>query len=334
MVSVIVPIYKVEKYLCQCIDSIIGQTYRDLEIILIDDGSPDACGRICDEYARKDKRIKVYHKENGGLSDARNYGIRMATGEYLGFVDSDDWIELDMFETLVSTAEENNADIVSCGYFREDSDCTIVCSDGDMMFNDSVDLVKALLRDDISVFVWNKLYRKSCLPLSVFSKGHVYEDISIMHKILLMAARGESISKPLYHYRSNRLGSINQSRSMDNLIDYWLAHKSRYDNSLADRCFNEDKEIIDKLRFWCALAIARTWRWCYANTQKEIKEYSSFLVEMQHFAKNNLSRADMESWPFHLKFTIFLARFKYPFVFALLYYLNQVYRKGIHALRY
>lgn len=333
MVSVIVPIYKVEQYLPQCIDSIIGQTYKDLEIILVDDGSPDACGRICDKYARKDKRIKVYHKENGGLSDARNYGIRMATGEYLGFVDSDDWVEPEMFESLVRTADENHADIVSCGFFREDLTRTIVCAGIDMKFTCSVDLVKALLRDDIRVFVWNKLYRKSCLPLSVFSKGHVYEDIAIMHKILLMAACGESISTPLYHYRSNRLGSINQSRSMDNLIDYWLAHKSRYDYFLADRCFNEDKEIIDKLRFWCALSIARTWRWCYANTKKEIKNYSSFLEEMRSYAKNNLSYSDMKDCPLHLKLTIFLIRFKNPIVFAFLYYLNQIYRRVHHALR-
>lgn len=334
MVSVIVPIYKVEQYLPQCIDSIIDQTYRDLEIILVDDGSPDACGRICDEYAQKDKRIKVYHKENGGLSDARNYGIRMATGEYLGFVDSDDWVEPDMFETLVSTAEEDNADIVSCGFFREASENTVVNSNDNMKFTNSADLVKALLRDDISVFVWNKLYQKSCLPQSAFSKGHVYEDIAIMHKILLMAACGVSISKPLYHYRADRPGSINQSRSMDNLIDYWLAHKSRFDCFLADRCFNKDKEVIDKLHFWCALAIARTWRWCHANTQQEIKKYSSFLEEMQDFIKNNLSYCDKKRWPLHLKFTIFLARFRNPLVFALLYYLSQMYRKGIHALHY
>jgi len=334
MVSVIVPIYKVEQYLPQCIDSIIGQTYRDLEIILVDDGSPDACGRISDEYAKKDKRVKVYHKENGGLSDARNYGIRMATGEYLGFVDSDDWIEPDMFETLVSTAEKNIADIVSCGFFREGPENTVVNSNDDMKFTNSANLVKALLRDDISVFVWNKLYRKSRFPQSAFSKGHVYEDIVIMHKVLLMATCGVNISKPLYHYRTNRSGSINQSRSMENLIDYWLAHKSRYDYFLADRQFNKDKEIIDKLRFWCALAIARTWRWCYSNTQKEIIKYSSFLEEMQSFAKNNLSYSDMKVWPLHLKFTIFLARFKNPFVFALLYYLSQMYRKGIHALHY
>ena len=117
VISVIVPVYKVEQYLPQCIESIINQTYRNLEIILIDDGSPDNCGKICEEYAQKDKRIKVFHKKNGGLSDARNYGIARASGEYLAFVDSDDWIEPDMYEVLVNWIEDHQTDIVSCGFF-------------------------------------------------------------------------------------------------------------------------------------------------------------------------------------------------------------------------
>ena len=117
MVSIIVPVYKVESYLPQCIESIINQTYPNLEIILIDDGSPDACGKICDEYAKQDKRIKVFHKQNGGLSDARNYGVARASGEYLSFVDSDDWIEPDMFEVLVKVADDNKADLVNSTVF-------------------------------------------------------------------------------------------------------------------------------------------------------------------------------------------------------------------------
>ena len=115
-ISVIVPIYKTEQFLSKCIDSIINQTYKNLEIILVDDGSPDNCPKICDEYAKRDNRIKVIHKENGGLSSARNAGIEIATGDFSAFVDSDDWIDSDMYESLVKLSDEYNADIAECGY--------------------------------------------------------------------------------------------------------------------------------------------------------------------------------------------------------------------------
>ena len=121
-ISVVVPIYKVEKYLDRCIYSIINQTYTNLEIILVDDGSPDNCPKICDEYASKDNRIKVIHKQNGGLSSARNAGIKVATGDYIGFVDSDDFIELDMYEQMYKVAYENDVDLVMSDYYKVHKD--------------------------------------------------------------------------------------------------------------------------------------------------------------------------------------------------------------------
>ena len=118
-VSIIVPVYKVEEYLSQCVDSILNQTYKNIELILVDDGSPDNCPKICDEYASSDDRVIVIHKENGGLSDARNTGIKKATGKYLMFVDSDDWIELDTCKVAVETAEKEKADLVFWSYMRE-----------------------------------------------------------------------------------------------------------------------------------------------------------------------------------------------------------------------
>ena len=115
-ISVIVPIYKVENYLNRCVESIRKQTYRNLEIILVDDGSPDACGEMCDRYAQEDSRIRVIHKENGGLSDARNAGIEVAAGEYIAFIDSDDWIDDKMYEVLYHTLLKYDADIAECSY--------------------------------------------------------------------------------------------------------------------------------------------------------------------------------------------------------------------------
>lgn len=114
LISVIVPVYKVEKYIKKCIESIINQTYENLEIILVDDGSPDNCGKICDEYAKKDKRIKVIHKENGGVSSARNLGLEKSNGQYITFIDSDDWIEEEYCEILLTTLKEQNADCAIC----------------------------------------------------------------------------------------------------------------------------------------------------------------------------------------------------------------------------
>ena len=124
LVSVIVPVYKVEKYLDKCVESIVGQTYKNLEIILVDDGSPDNCPAMCDKWADRDSRIKVIHKQNGGVSSARNAGIDAVQGEFIGFVDSDDWLEPDMYDCLVKNALEYNADISRCGYFVDWSDHT------------------------------------------------------------------------------------------------------------------------------------------------------------------------------------------------------------------
>ncbi|MBR6778574.1 MAG: glycosyltransferase [Clostridia bacterium] len=116
LISVIIPVYKVEEYIDKCIQSVVNQTYKNLEIILIDDGSPDNCPKICDQWAKKDGRIKVVHKPNGGVSSARNCGLDMATGDYVTFVDSDDFIELTMYEKLISSIIENNSDLALCGF--------------------------------------------------------------------------------------------------------------------------------------------------------------------------------------------------------------------------
>ena len=117
LISIIIPVYKVEKYLEKCIKSVLDQTYKNLQIILVDDGSPDNCGNICDNYAKIDNRIEVIHKENGGLSDARNVGLKKARGKYIGFVDSDDYVSNEMFENMYNTLVNNNADVSICNFY-------------------------------------------------------------------------------------------------------------------------------------------------------------------------------------------------------------------------
>lgn len=156
LISVIVPVYKVEKYLQKCIDSILNQTYENLEIILVDDGSPDNCPRICDEYARRDGRVRVIHKQNGGLSDARNAGLKVFCGEYLMFVDSDDWIEPNYVEAMFAVATRHDLDLVISGvtYTYENEDRKNECAPAG---NDVVELVS----NSLMGYAWNKLYRRN-----------------------------------------------------------------------------------------------------------------------------------------------------------------------------
>ena len=141
LISVIIPVYNAEKFLNKCLDSVIGQTYKNLEIILVDDGSQDDSGKICDEYAQKDNRIKVIHKENGGDSSARNTGLKMATGKYITTIDSDDWIELNAYEDMLKVLLEKNVDIVRCGFYKNYGE---KCEEMTFVYPDSlrIDLLK------------------------------------------------------------------------------------------------------------------------------------------------------------------------------------------------
>lgn len=209
-----------EDCLRRCLDSLYRQSLTNIEILLIDDASPDSCGAICEEYAQKDVRFHVFHNvTNQGLSDARNYGIAKASGDYLGFVDSDDWVEPDMFALLMDIAEETNADIVNCGFYYEYPHYTLTVSAIDKEFTDHLELIKALILGDINVHFWNKIYRKALFSNISFPKGHVYEDIRLMHQLFLKSTVVVCNSKPLYHYRRERKDAITQDNSMANLID-------------------------------------------------------------------------------------------------------------------
>ncbi len=208
-ISVIVPIYKVEKYLLKCVESLINQTYKNLEIILVDDGSPDKCPQICDEYAQKDNRIKVIHKENGGLSDARNAGMKIATGEYISFIDSDDWVNTDMYQYMLKEALLHNADIVECNIYNAFEDKTEKYNtDHYAIYNNNYDIMKAYIKDyNIKTVVWNKLYKKSLIKDIPFEFGKYNEDEFFTYQVLSRANFLIHIDNYYYYYRQ-RSGSI------------------------------------------------------------------------------------------------------------------------------
>ncbi len=202
LISVIVPIYGVEKYLDKCVQSIVDQTYQKLEIILVDDGSKDGCGRMCDEWADKDKRIRVIHKENGGLSDARNAGYAIARGEYISFIDSDDCISPDFYQTLKSAMEETGAEIAECGtrYIDENGGCIKERSTQEGCF-DRTTALKMLIREKgFYQTVWNKLYQREVIGGLLFEKGRYNEDEFWTYQVFDKATKIVGVAKPMYDY--------------------------------------------------------------------------------------------------------------------------------------
>ena len=176
LISVIVPIYGVEKYLDRCVRSIVSQTYNELEIILVDDGSPDDCPRICDEWAKKDNRITVIHKENGGLSDARNAGFAKAHGKLIGFVDSDDWLEPEFYEVLLHVMTENGADVSGCAFRRISGEEPAPEKKTAVHIYEKEDALRANIEKRIKQVVWNKLYKREIIEDIPFEKGKYHED--------------------------------------------------------------------------------------------------------------------------------------------------------------
>ena len=230
LISIIIPVYKVEKYLEKCIQSVINQTYENLQIILVDDGSPDNCGKICDEYAKKDHRIEVIHKSNGGLSDARNKGLEIAKGEYIGFVDSDDYIESDMYEVLYNLLKQYNVDVSICNFYTvSQGKIAIKNADNGIKEYNRIEILKEILLDnDIQSYAWNKLYKRELFGEIKYPVGKKYEDIGTTFYLLEKCNKVVVTGKPEYYY-INRQGSIVNNVTESTITDYIELIMQTYD---------------------------------------------------------------------------------------------------------
>ena len=281
LISIIIPVYNVKPYLKKCVDSVITQTYKNLEIIIVDDGSTDGSGALCDEIGKQEKRIKIYHKENGGLSSARNYGIDRANGEYLGFIDSDDYIEKDMYETLLRLVLKDNAEMSMCAmcdvfggkeYWKAKVAEEITVTNAEA-------IKMALIGDVVSVSAVNKLYKKDLFDDIRYPEGKTLEDAFVIVDLLSKCNKVAITSAQKYYY-IHRNESIT-TRKFDGNLDAIDAYKRNY-------------RIIEK-EFPNLLDVAKM-RLCWAHfyvldrvVMNDPNEYPNIREDVIEYIKNNLS---------------------------------------------
>lgn len=321
-ISVIVPVYKVEKYLDQCVSSIINQTYKNLEIILVDDGSPDSCPELCDRYAKQDGRVRVIHKANGGLSSARNAGLDTATGDVIAFVDSDDWIDCDAYEKMMDLKNATGAEIVCCDGVRTDGKKFYKKEfhnkpDGEVV--DKAQVVKELLLDQIGSQVWKCLYNKVCWENIRFPVGRLYEDIPVTFRVVENAEKIAFTNVPFYKYRVNANGI---SRSVHPLKSYhiYLGFKEHYEYA--------EQHYPDIAPQCCAkaaqFAISTYFHYC-SDGKNELRPYQD---EVYRFLIENKSKIEMKQMEKSRRFALRLLYFSQKIFMLFCFFL---YKTGLQT---
>ena len=282
LISIIVPIYNVEPFLKECIESIIKQTYQNLEIILVNDGSPDNCGTLCDEYAKNDNRIKVIHKKNGGLSSARNAGLDIATGEYIAFVDSDDCVSSDFIQRLYELCKENSAEIAECDFLKFIDRIEKNSKNPEVELFSSIEMQKRIYSKDYvrTIVVWNKLYHKKIYKNLRFPEGKINEDEFITYKALDSTDKKIAITnETLYYYRYNESSimarKFNEKRLQ--VIQAYEERKEYYKNK-------SQKELYEKT----VIEFQEKMKQLYMLTYKYIENNEMFLKDISNRMKKNL----------------------------------------------
>ncbi|MEH7388528.1 glycosyltransferase, partial [Bacillus sp. JJ1521] len=295
-ISIIVPIYKVELYLRKCVDSILNQTFTDFELILVNDGSPDNCGKLCDEYAMSDSRVMVIHKENGGLSSARNAGIKIAKGKYIGFVDSDDYINKKMYEILYNNAELHQSDVVVCDVIKVEVDLSndleqCLDSDYDVQNFTNIEALNQLYSPNENVFDpmgkggerWifavNKLYKKNLFQSLKYQEGVIYEDELIVHRIYYQSTMVTSVSAKLYYY-VQRPDSIVYSPFSIKKFDRVFALKER-----ADFFKSISQKNLHEKAFKCYLEVLI---WYYFVAKSNLSDVGKELKKLKKTLNGNI----------------------------------------------
>lgn len=264
-VSIIVPVYNVEKYLERCLDSLVKQTLKDIEIIVVNDGSPDNSQKIIDRYAKKYKKIKTYKKENGGLSSARNFGIDKANGDYIAFVDSDDYVELDMYEKMYNKIISDDFDLVCCNFDYVDDSGQYINKGNSKVNKDiyDVDIRKNMI--DFYPAAWNKLYKKELFNNNIqFKCGVWFEDVEFIHRLFPYIKSIGVIEDSLYHY-VQRDGAI--TKTFDDRLYHYIDNWNGIIDFYKDRKFYS--EYKDELEY-CYV------RYLYGTFVKQATNYTDY----------------------------------------------------------
>lgn len=271
LITIVVPIYNVERFLRPCIESILGQTYKNLEIILVDDGSTDSCGKICDKYEKIDSRILVIHQENKGLSEARNAGIDAATGEYIAFIDSDDYVRGNYTETLLHALVENDAEIAVCSFQYVDEEGKYIRNSSRLKekkktYTGEQFLMADRQLQDVSIIAWNKLYKRSVFSKLRYRAGVLYEDAFIYPELFWNCRKVVVINESLYFYRERRGSIVHSPLTMKRA-------KMHYDFYKEWKCFFAEKKnryLYDRAVQGCSRSISDL----YSSdvTKKEIQK--------------------------------------------------------------
>ncbi len=277
LITIIIPVYKVEKYINKCIDSIINQTYRNIEIILVDDGSPDNCGKICDDYAKNDERIKVIHKKNGGLSDARNIGLKNSNGKYVLFVDSDDYIETFAVEYLYNLNRKYEADIaIGCtNLIYENIENNNINNKNDTIkeYNTQEALEAMLYNTEFTNNAWNKLYKRDLFENIEYPIGALYEDLAITYKLIGKSTKVVLGSKKTYNYLIDRKDSIMNNEFNEKRIQGLI-----YTEEILEFIMKEypqiEKAAIARLYMECIFILLKLpYNRKYSEYNKKVKYY-------------------------------------------------------------
>ncbi len=277
-ISVVIPVYKVEKYLDECLESVVNQTYKNLEIILVDDGSPDNCPKICDEWAKKDNRIKVIHKKNGGISDARNAGIKEATGNYISFVDSDDYIEKNLYEIAIKKIKQNEAQIFIFGrsYLYGNKKESKNSNEVELIMDTQDALDKMNMFQYYDVATWDKIYERKLFDSIEYPKGKLCEDWYITYKVIDRAKKVVFNSTPLYVYRQ-RQNSITHSNYIKVNNEPIYASKEVLE-FIRNNYPNIEQNALTKYVFAC-IGVYNNYLYYTKNTNKEKEEILNIVKE-------------------------------------------------------
>lgn len=299
LVSVIVPVYNVAPYLPRCLKSLTEQTYRNIEIILVDDGSTDASGEICDLWAGRDDRIRVFHKPNGGLSDARNYGLERAAGAYVCFVDSDDWCSSRYIGIMLGALLETDSDLVECDYVCVGDDAAVIPEDQDrfdhQVYTDR-DCVHKFLTNVFFVSVWNKLYRRELVVDAPFRLGVYHEDEYWTYRIFSRARRVCRLQYTGYYYYQRQGSIVRTMPSFKRLNDAFRAGRERIE--FIEAQYPEFASIgYSKMMYTCMYLFSEAGRGVFPQQHAIRRELVSyFRVMLRKYLKRGQYRPEM--WRF------------------------------------